>query len=345
MIRTNALSRVVKPTLFLLTCMLFSIQSLSAQPSVNVLSPVVNGNALRGVSTINSAESMGAGRITFSFMAPWYKQQTGYLNTPNEGAHVFTGEGAFSYGVNSYVDLFTSIAGYAISKYNKDNNSGLGTIRAGVQGSLPFPKNAFISMGGQAVIIGGTSRNQINTYRADGYNYFETRTGFDFMGKVMQTVKIGSEEWGFKAHLNEAGVIGFIKSRPALLLLGAGVQANLGFVALGTEMNSRTRFDDLKLSTDPLWITPSLTIRTPYHMNFTGGVDFSLSQNRTENNSRALDNPRALEPYRVFAAVTFSYNMLAKKREAELAQKQKLADENADHGEKSKRNRDASKLS
>jgi hypothetical protein len=219
-------SRFYAGTLFLAFCLIPSMQAVGAESndSTPVFSPVVNGEAVRGLTTIGSAESMGAGRITFNLLAPWYQQRRGYLNTPNIGANVFTLAGAFSYGVNSYVDLFASIAGFSSSNYsNTDKSSGLGTIRAGAQGSLPFPQYAFIRMGGQAAIIGGTSQNQINTFRADGYNYFETRTGYDLLGKLLQTVQAGSEDYGIKLHLNEGGVVGFDKKEPALLLLGAGL--------------------------------------------------------------------------------------------------------------------------
>jgi OOP family OmpA-OmpF porin len=289
-----------------------------------MFSPVVNGEAVRGLSTIGSAEPMGAGRITFSFMAPWYQQRIGYLSSPNAGANVFTGNGAFSYGVNSYVDLFASLSGFALSNYSStEKSSGIGTIRAGAQGSLPFSRYAFVRMGGQAAIIGGTSQNQINTNRSDGYNYFETRTGYDFLGKLMQTIRSGSEDWGLKLHVNEAGVISINKSDPALFLLGAGLQGNLGFAVLGAEINSRTRFNDMAIGTDPLWVTPSLHIRTPYQMNAMAGVDISLSADRPSN------DPRALEPYRVFGALAFSFDLLAGRRNAELAQKQKAAKEKA----------------
>jgi outer membrane protein OmpA-like peptidoglycan-associated protein len=310
-------------SLFLAIC-LFPAMHVRAEPydSTPVYSPVVNGAALRGLSTIGSAESMGEGRITFDFMLPWYQQRTGYLNTPNVGANVFTGAGAFSYGVNSNVDLFASIAGFSSSNYSNTNkSSGLGTITAGAQGSLPFPSYSFLSMGGQAAIIGGTSQNQINTYRADGYNYFETRTGYDFSAKLLQTFRAGSEDWGFKMHLNEGGAIGVNKGEPALLLLGAGLQANLGFAVLGTELNSRTRFNDMSFGTDPLWVTPSLHIRTPYQMNAMAGVDISLSQDRSNN------LPRALEPYRVFGSLAFSYDMLAGQKRAEITRKEKAARE------------------
>jgi outer membrane protein OmpA-like peptidoglycan-associated protein len=325
-------SGIIKPRFFIrmlisALCLFPLVHTLRAESdgSTQIYSPVVNGQALRGLSTISSAESMGAGRITFGVLASWFQQQLEYNNTPNADANVFTGVGSFSYGVNSYVDLFASVAGFGMSNYTKtDNNSGLGTIQAGVQGSLPFPKYAFIRMGGQTAIIGGTSQSQINSYRSDGYNYFETRTRYSFLGKLMQTVIAGNEEFGIKFHLNESGVICIDQREPVLFLMGAGLQANAGFVVLGAEINSRTRFNDLSFGTDPLWFTPTINIRTPYHMNVMVGVDVSLSTDRSDN------NPRALEPYRVFGALAFSFDMLERKRKEALAQKQKEAQEKVD---------------
>lgn len=305
---------------FLSLCFILPIQATQAEydGTTSKYAPVVNGDALRGLSTINSAESMGAGRITFGFVLPWYQQDVGYLNTPNKGANIFVGTGGFSYGVNSYVDLFTSVSAFAISNYTKDkNSSGLGTIRAGAQGSLPFSRAAFLRMGGMAEIIGGTANDQINTNRSDGYNYFETRTGWDILGKLIQTVMAGSEDFGFKAHLNEGGTVPISRNGDALLLLGAGVQGNLGVLVLGAEINSRTRFSDLAIATDPAWFTPTLTIRTPYHMNVMVGSDLSISGDRDNN------QPRALEPYRLFGSLSFSFEMLANKRRAEFEQKKK----------------------
>ncbi|MBN1757579.1 MAG: OmpA family protein [Chitinispirillaceae bacterium] len=325
MIRSDYVkSKFFAVTLFLAFCLLPLMRTVRAEVNdgTSVYSPVVNGEALRGLSSVVSAESMGAGRMTFGIISPWYRQQKGYLNTPNTGANLYTFAGAFSYGVNPYVDLFASVAGFALNNYsNTKRNGGLGTIRAGVQGSLPFPRYTSLRMGGQTAVIGGTSRNQINTYRADGYNYFETRTGYDFLGKLLQTFQFGSEDWGFKAHFNEAGVIGITERDPVLLLLGTGLQANLGFVVLGTELNSRTRFGDVSFNTDPLWLTPSLGIRSPNNMNATAGIDISLSANRSGG------QPRALEPYRVFGALAFSFDMMARRRNAEFAAKEKAARE------------------
>jgi outer membrane protein OmpA-like peptidoglycan-associated protein len=56
-------------------------------------------------------------------------------------------------------------------------------------------------------------------------------------------------------------------------------------------------------------------------MNAMAGVDITLSKDRSDN------NPRALEPYRVFGSLAFSFDMLAGRRNAEFARKQKEARE------------------
>lgn len=145
--------------LFLLVMLSFPVKLLSKEV---ISSPVVTIDAIHGPSTINSAESMGSERITFDLMPTWYKQQSDYLKVPNDGADVFTFTSAFSYCVNSYVDMFTSVSIFGISNYTRtDNSSGPGTIRAGVQGSIPFPSIAFLRLAGQLGIIGGTAQNQI----------------------------------------------------------------------------------------------------------------------------------------------------------------------------------------
>jgi outer membrane protein OmpA-like peptidoglycan-associated protein len=116
-----------------------------------------------------------------------------------------------------------------------------------------------------------------------------------------------------------------------LLLLGAGLQWNVyQYLTLGVEGNSRSFISDISLKTDPLWITPSFLIRTPYYMNFYAASDISLSQDRAGN------EPRALEPYRIFAGVAFSIDLLTSKRNAAAMQKRKEADEKQELENKTK---------
>ena len=169
----------------------------------------------------------------------------------------------------------------------------------------------------------GLSSNPINTNGADGYNYFETRKGLDFMAKLLQTMVFGSEEQAFKLHVNEGVVTSTETGRDPLLLLATGAQFNVAFAALGLELNSRTSLKKIAMNTDPLWVTPSVQLRTPYSMNATLGADISLSQNRSAG------VPRALEPFRLFAGMAFSFDTQADKRARIKEREQREAREKA----------------
>ena len=78
------------------------------------LSPATTMYAMRGLSQTTSAESMGEGRLTVSLSATWYRQDR-YFGTIPQDADVTTGILAFSYGINPYLDIFGSAAGYSFS--------------------------------------------------------------------------------------------------------------------------------------------------------------------------------------------------------------------------------------
>ena len=291
----------------------------------NDVTPVINSEATRGLSSVSSAEPMGEGRLTFNVTGNWYNQNQEFISTPNKNASIVNGLGAASYGASPFIDLFASVGAFGSSNYNNTTKStGWGSVKAGVQGTLPYPVKSMMNLGGQAALIGGTSDNQINTNRADGYNYFQTRTGTDFMAKLLQSLSFGNESHAVKLHLNEGAVKSLSGDNASLLLLGAGLQGNLfSFAAIGVELNSRTQMNDWAFGTDPLWVTPSVQFRSSYNTNISAGVDVALSKNRINA------EPRALEPYRVFGAVAFSFDMLASKRMAVRAKKEKAAQEKA----------------
>jgi outer membrane protein OmpA-like peptidoglycan-associated protein len=179
----------------------------------------------------------------------------------------------------------------------------------------------------QCVIFAGTSANQINSNNADGYNYFETRADYDFMGKLLQSFLIGNSRHGLKLHANEGFVFSVERDKGNVFTLGGGIQWLVySPLMFGLEVNSRTFLDNINVKTDPLWVTPSIVIRTPYYFNFYAAGDISLSEDR-------VDNTRALEPYRLLAGISFSFDLLASKRKEaaerqrkEVAEKQELRD-------------------
>jgi outer membrane protein OmpA-like peptidoglycan-associated protein len=320
--------KYVRQTLALIAvlgCLSFSLAAEQEKSDAGP-NPTISTNGTRGLVQTQSAETMGAGRLSFSLFGSWYKQETGYppssenKGTPNSGSHIIVGTGAFSFGVNPYFDVFALGSGFGTMHYDKKLSSGLGSVQAGAMGALPLPEASPFHIGAQVSIIGGTSFNQLDSNRADGYNYFETRTGYDFMGKLLESVVFGTEAQGFKIHLNEGGVYSLQKDIKPQLLLGLGLQGNVHeLIALGLEINSRTFFDSIAFKTDPLWVTPSIMFRTPFYMNFLLGADIAASQERS---SGAL---RALELYRIFGGIDFTFDLLSGKRKAELEAK-KLAE-------------------
>ena len=169
---------------------LFTLFCCGAMPAAaqddQAINPTTTCYATRGMTQISSAEALGSGRLTVGLQGAWYQQRRNFDGAPDSMANIFTGIGALSFGMNSYIDIFGSIAGFGSTNYTNStslkNKAGLGTISCGVQGSLPLPSTSPLRLGMQCVIFAGTSPNQINSNNADGYNYFETRAYYDFMG-------------------------------------------------------------------------------------------------------------------------------------------------------------------
>ena len=294
-------------------------EEIEANTELRVLSPTNTFYGTRGLSQVGSAEALGEGRLVFGVTGSWYQQNQGPRplapNNPQSGANIFTGIGSASFGVSPYIDAFASLSMYGTQNYTPpaataNTGSGLGALSGGIQGTLPFNPTVPMRMALQAILIQGMSNNTLNTYRADGYQYLETRTGLNFEVKALQTMVFGKEDGAFKAHFNE-GVITSTEGKDPLMLLSTGLQFNLPVVSLGLELNSRTSLKDIEMSSDPLWITPSVQFRTAYAVNATLGADVSLSQERSDANA-----PRALEPYRVFMGVNFTFDTQAAKRQA-----------------------------
>jgi outer membrane protein OmpA-like peptidoglycan-associated protein len=276
--------------------------------------PTTTLQAVRGMAHTVSAEPLGAGRLTFSLLGSWYRQANDIrYGAPPVGSSLLTGLGGFSFGASQYIDLFAVLPIYLLLKPDEDAGFGLGSLATGVLGSLPLPRTSPIRLGAQLSIIAGSSGDQINYNREDGYNYLETRQQFDFMGRFMESLVLGSESGGFKLHLNQGLVAPLGSDHSSLLLLSAGMQGVLHrMLVLGFEVNSRTRLDEIDFAHDALWITPCITFRIPSHASIVLGADISLSQAREAPETAEF----ALEPYRIFGGFVFSFDALARKRKA-----------------------------
>jgi outer membrane protein OmpA-like peptidoglycan-associated protein len=277
--------------------------------------------AMRGLTQTVSAEPIGDGKLTVCFTPTWYGQEA---NAPLQEASFLTGILAFCYGLNPYVDFFGNAAGYGMLA--DPGEFGKGSISLGLRGTLPLHKLSPLRLGVQMGFVACTSSRKLNennyegylSTNSDGYDYFETETNYDFVGRFIETLVFGSDSLGIKLHFNQGAALMLQNGNRQLLLLGAGIQGAVNKrTVLGLELNSRTNANEINISTDPLWLTPSVLFRTPYHFNALLGVDVSLSQERSATGSRAL------EPVRLFGTIAFTFDLLAAKRRAEREKAQR----------------------
>jgi outer membrane protein OmpA-like peptidoglycan-associated protein len=168
--------------------------------------------------------------------------------------------------------------------------------------------------------IFGTAERQVNTNEVDGYNYLETRTSTDIMARAMQSLLMTRNGTGFNIHLNEGIISSFEPDKDIVLVTGAGVEfIPIISLILGLEANSRTFLNDPG-PTDPLWVTPSVTWRTPVFVNINAGADVSLTKDRESTVVSTL------APWRIFAGLTYSIDTRvdSKRRAREAARRDSL---------------------
>ncbi len=299
-------------------------EHIDANTEIRVVAPTNTFYGTRGLPQTGSAEALGQGRLIFGLNGSFYNQQKEFARGPNKGANFFTGIGSIAYGLSRQVDAFAFITGIGSTGYNSQQASGPGTVGVGVQGTLPFSQSAPVRMGAQLTLNEGLTNNPIDSNFADGYSYFEARTGLDFIGKLIQTLVFGNEDTGFKWHFNEGVVTSTETGTDNLLLLSTGAQVNIFAAVLGAEFHTRSPIDAIEFGTDPMWITPSVQFRSAYDINLSAGADIALSGDRND-----AAGTRALEPYRLFAGMTFTLDTEAGSRAEAKARAQREAREKA----------------
>lgn len=271
-----------------------------------VMEPNANVHGTLGLGEIVSAEAMGLGRLTFQAKGNLYQMGRDFAGAPPKNTQVTTFTTAAAYGISPYFDAFLGVAGFNLSgaKTPGVNGGGLGTISGGVQASAPFSETIPGRLGIHLSVYSGTAKDQIDSNEADGYNYFETRKGTDFALRLTQSLVFAGDVLSLRVHLNEGVVTSLQENKNAILLQGAGIElAPSPSFVLGLEFHSRTFLKESKDS-DPIWVTPSLVFRSQNHLNAHVGTDLSLSQEREGSDSRAL------EPWRMFAALTWSMDFI-----------------------------------
>src|SRR5690606_17137450 len=93
------------------------------------------------------------------------------------------------------------------------------------------------------------------------------------------------------------------------LIAGVGVEIiPISQLILGLEGNFRSELADVSMS-DPLWITPQVTWRSPKRVNVNLGVDVSVSSDRD------APEPAALAPWRIFGGISGSLDTQKSRRD------------------------------
>lgn len=289
-------------------------QAQSMEPS---RSPSQHPYGVLGMTRVTSSEAVGQGVMNLNLRANFYEQGDA---VPDVGANtqITTVSGGAALGVNSYMDVFVGMNVYNFNGGSAGNNSGFGSLTLGAKGTLPAAKGAPLRMGLLMAGIFGTGNNQFNTNRADGYNYLEMREYNDLLVKVTQSLLMSDNSnggVGFNLHFNEGVISSFESGKGVLLVAGAGVEVlPISQLILGLEGNFRTEIGDISMS-DPLWVTPSVTWRTPKFVNVNLGVDVSASPDRD------APEPQALETWRIFGGISGSIDTRKGDKAAAAARK------------------------
>lgn len=270
----------------------------------------VNPYGVNGLSQVISAEPVGAGRLNLQLRGNFFRQDATITGAQPSGAEITTVSGGVGMGLNEYLDAFAALHIFNRRQTSPDG-SGFGTALVGAQANIPLSRTIPLYGGAQIAALFGTAGNQLNTNDLDGYNYLETRTQHDVMVRLTQSWLGIRDGKGVKIHLNEGVISSFESGKDVALVTGIGVEViPIVSLIIGLEANSRTYLNSPGFD-DPLWVTPSLTWRTPVFVNIHGGVDIALSEDRSAGAVRAL------EPWRAFGGLTYSVDTrAAQKREA-----------------------------
>jgi outer membrane protein OmpA-like peptidoglycan-associated protein len=299
-------------------------------------SPVLNWQGLKGLSQVQAAEALGEGRLSVMLHGSGFLQDQD-LNALNnavapssvgKNALVATYQGSLSYGLNSAADLYASALVYSVQKDDKlQNPKGLGTVAVGMKLSIPFEQEFPLRLGVMGQFSRGFAGNQLivdrekgasGSLRPDGYNFYETRTGYDFMAMSLESFVFGNDDIKVRFHFNEGLATTLDSASKPIGVLAGGLEIAPGrYLSLALEGNWRS-WALVPSESDPIWITPSLHIKTPVGFSIHGGADLAVMKNRSTRDEgtpvKAVEQPNALAPWRVFGGFSASFDVFAANR-------------------------------
>lgn len=283
-------------------------------------------NGTRGLTQTRSGEALGEGMLVFSSQGSYHKVERS--GAPLDKADFHAGTFALGLGVSDWADLsgWTSIfmvpSGKGVSP-----NSGWGSTGGQVQVTAPWDTAVPFRLAVQAGLVAGTSavaaqgavasNGQI---LADGWNYFETRAGYDFQARLLQTFRWGSVSFPVRIHLNEGFNHSIQTGTDDLALLDAALELDPHpILSLGIEGHARTLAESLDLM-ERTWVTGSLTFHLPANVQLLGGIDLRVSPSRKDAAVGVVGQPadaiyrNPLDPWRAFYGLSVAFDLAAPAR-------------------------------
>ena len=282
---------------------------------------MIHWNGTRGLPQTRSAESLGEGFLSLSATGNTYQVDKSVAgSTPPAGVDVGAGTFALALGLGPWADASVWVSGYTVPDWKTNpNRNEFGSKGAQIQLQAPWDIDFPLRAALQAGVLGGskaeiqTGRTAGGLARADGWDYFETRTGYDFQANFLQTLQLGSVSFPVRIHLNEGLVSAIDGNRENLVVLNGGLELTPVWVlTLGLEGHVRSSWQHFDSEQDPAWVTGSFTFHIPANVNLQLGGDLRLSSDRVASADRT-----ALDPWRAFGALSVGFDLLAPKRRAQ----------------------------
>lgn len=310
-----------------------ALAALSGAPEAPNASTGFQWTGGRGLSQTRSADVLGTGVFLLGLRGATYP--TSYDTkgeTPPHNAMVTNVVGCAGLGVNSFIDFSAWGAYYTVSGWNENpNSSGFGSSGVAAKIGIPFAPDFPLRLAVQGGVIAGAAEDQLfngfdegrEFYQPDAYSYFETRMGYDFEGRFLQTLRVGKRVI-FEMHANEGLVTTLQEKHAPLVVLDGGLALTpWPFVTLGVEGHSRTMVLKPRPLTDPLWATIDVAFHIPQGPDLSLGSDIAVSQGRD-------DGTHSLQPWRIFGQVAMPFDLGAEARARQKAQEEKNARERSD---------------
>lgn len=274
---------------------------------------MIHWSGTRGMSQTRSAESLGEGFLQLDATGSWYQVDKAVAGrTLSRAANVQLGTAALGLGLGPWADASFWTSGYNVP----DTIGGMGAYGAQLQIQAPWDADFPLRAALQMAVFGGSEHQLQNDttfegqVRPDGWNYLQTRTGYDFQATFIQTLQAGSAIFPVRIHLNESFISSIEANHPNLILLDAGLELTpVSVLSIGLEAHSRSVFDKFDTELDPLWGTGSFTFHLPGDANFQFGGDLRLSSDRSAETDRT-----ALDPWRMFGSFSVGIDLMAGKK-------------------------------